>query len=169
MSTLTQVQTRTRRSGHGLLGDKPSQPSQHLSGQSLERHKARVKRELQALGVSRYGLWHPEAWRLPHIILADERIGGVVYGRCELGFAMLIATDRRILFLSVLPMFMTNDEVGYDVVSGVSLGNVGVQSTVTLHTRIRDYSIRTYNRRCADRFIAYIESRCLVRRLEGVS
>ena len=121
------------------------------------------------MGVSRYGLWHPEAWRLPYLIRADERLCGIVYGRQESGFGMLVATDRRILFLSVLPMFVTNDEVTYDVVSGVSLAHVGPRSTVTLHTRIRDYSIKTYNRHCAERFIAYIESRCLERRLGDAS
>jgi hypothetical protein len=98
----------------------------------------------------------------------DEHLGGVVYGKYTDGFALLAATDRRILFLDVKLMFVHEDEISYDVVSGISFGHVGVLSTVTLHTKVRDYQIRTYNQRCAEGFIAYIESRCLDHRLGGI-
>jgi hypothetical protein len=102
-----------------------------------------------------------ESEYLPAIIHPDEEIGGVVYGHHPEGFAMLVATDRRIIFLDKKPMFEVEDEVTYDVVSGVSIGHAGFGSTVVLHTRIKDYPIRTYNLKCAYGFVEYIEARCL--------
>jgi hypothetical protein len=131
-------------------------------------HSARIKRELSALGVTKYGLLKQESRYLPNLIHPSEQLGGVVYGRHEDGSVMLVATDRRVIYVDKKPLFVNEDEITYDVVSGVSFSHVGVGSTVTLHTRIKDYRIRTLNQKCAKRFIAYIESRRLEPPVEGV-
>lgn len=124
-------------------------------------HRKRVRRDLKKLGVSRFGLSTMESDYLPKLIHTDEAIGGVVYGHHPDGFAMLVATDRRVIFLDRKPLFENEDEITYDVISGVSFGHAGFGSTVTLHTRVKDYPIKTYNQKCAHRFVEYIESRCL--------
>jgi hypothetical protein len=124
-------------------------------------HKRRVREELKHLGVSWFGLATMESEYLPSLIHADEHIGGVVYGKHPDGFAMLVATDRRVIFLDLKPLFQNEDEITFDVVSGVSFGHAGLGSTVTLHTRVKDYPIRTYNQTCARNFVQYIELRCL--------
>ncbi len=124
---------------------------------------ARVKQELREAGVTGYGLMKSESRYLPQIIHEDEHIMGVVYGQYGGGSAMLVATDHRVIFLDRKPLFMTMDELTYDVVSGVKLNKSGFIVTVVLHTRIADYTIRYANRKCADTFVEYIESRRLER------
>ncbi len=98
---------------------------------------------------------------MPNIIHQDEHIGGVVYGRYVNGSAMLIATDRRVIFLDRKPLFTTNQEVTYDVVSGFKIDLRGVISAVTLNTKIGDFTLRYVNRRCAINFKHFLESRRL--------
>jgi Bacterial PH domain len=124
-------------------------------------HEQRIKNELKAVGVSRYGIWMSESRYLPHVIHPDEHIGGVVYGYHADGLVMLVATDRRVIFLDKKPLFINEDEFSYMSISGVSHSHLGIGSTVKLHTRIRDYSIRTFNEQCADTFVTYIESQSL--------
>lgn len=124
-------------------------------------HRDRVLGELRKLGVSKLGLLRMESRYLPKIIHPDEVIKAVVYGRSSDGFAMLVATDRRIIFLDRKPMFVKEDEITYDVVSGVSHSQAGVGSTVVLNTRIKNYKIRTFNSKCATGFVDYIETHCL--------
>ncbi len=124
-------------------------------------HSERIKNELTALGVTKYGLLKMESRYLPHIIHKDEHIGGVVYGRNEEGSVMLVATDRRVIYLDKKPMFVNEDELTYDVVSGVNFSRAGVGSVVILHTKVKNYSMRTLNQTCAEGFVEYIESRCL--------
>lgn len=124
-------------------------------------HRARITQELKDAGVSRYGLWKMESRYLPKIIHPTEHIGGVAYGPSDNGSAMLVATDRRVVYLDRKPLFINQEEVTYGVVAGVSFSHAGPGSTVTLHTRIRDYKIQTLNRRAADQFVQYIEQRCL--------
>lgn len=125
------------------------------------KHLQQVQMQLRKLGVSSYALIHKECRYLPTLLHQNEEIGGVLYGHYRGGFAMLVATDRRIIFLDNKPMFVNEDEISYNVVSGVSHNQVGFAATVTLHTRIKDYSLRTYNTKCALGFVEYIEKRCL--------
>lgn len=90
-----------------------------------------------------------------------EHIMGVVRGHHQDGYVMLLATDRRVVFVDKKPLFAKQDELTYDVVSGVSMSTAGFGSTVTLHTKVKDYTIRTFNEKCAAGFVSYIESRRL--------
>ncbi len=126
-------------------------------------HKARVRDELRSVGVTEYGLLKPESRYLHQIIHEDEHIQGAIYGRTpNTGGAMLVATDRRALFLDRMPLFSTMDEVTYDLVSGVTLSRMGgVFAAVTLHTRAGDYTIRFANLVSAEKFVKFIENKCI--------
>lgn len=124
-------------------------------------HAERVMREIKELGASPYSFQRLEVKYLPHIIHPDEHITGVVYGRSKDGSSMLIATDKRVIYLDKKPFFVGEDEITYDIVSGISYGRSLFSSGIKLHTRIGDYEIHTFNKRCAENFVEYIESRCL--------
>ncbi len=126
-----------------------------------KEHAKRVKNELIKAGVTGYGLIKAESRYLPQIIHETEHIGGAVYGQFGVGSAMLVATNHRVIFLDRKPLFTTNDELTYDVVSGVKLNQSGLFNTVVLHTRIADYTLRYVNLKCAQHFVRYIESRRL--------
>jgi general stress protein 26 len=124
-------------------------------------HKKRILRELREAGMTTYGTMKMETDHLPKIIHADEHIGGVAYGRTtgeKIGSAMLVATDKRIIFLDVKPFFTTSDEVSYDVVAGVKTTKAGPFAGVILHTRVRDYGLRFVNSECAKNFVTFIEN-----------
>lgn len=136
----------------------------------LQRHvrkpltpKQRVATELRKLGVTSLALLRLEARHLYKILHDGEHIKGVVHGRAAEGYAMLVATERRVIFFDKKPLFTNEDEITYDVVSGVKVATNGIMQTVTLHTRIKDYVITTFNRQCAYGFMAWIEARRLER------
>lgn len=124
-------------------------------------HKARIWSELKRLGMSRWGYYKLETQYLPQLIHEDEPIEAIVYGHNDAGSAMLVATDRRVVFLDRKPLFTKADEVTYDVVAGVTYGQVGHRATVVLHTRIGDFRIHTMNIRCAEHFRDHVETYCL--------
>lgn len=128
-----------------------------------QTHKDRIDRELRAVGVTRYAMHKSESKYLPQIIHENEHIGGVVYGRLDGEFSMLVATDSRIIFMQRMTLFTTTDELTYDVVSGVKSNDTGLFSSVTLHTRVADYPIRYANPKCAHKFVKYIERRRIER------
>lgn len=126
-------------------------------------HKARIHQELKAAGLTNYSLIRTESRYLPQIIHDTEHIEAAIFGRVEgSGSAMLVATDKRVIYFNRMPLFTTLDEVTYNLVSGVSRGShSGIFSTVTLHTRAGDYTIRFGNLVSVDKFIKFIEKKCI--------
>lgn len=125
------------------------------------KHKARIRIELKELGVSWWGMLWQEI-RVLHKVLHDsEQLGAVVYGHTYEGTALLVATDRRVLFLDKTPLYFKSDELAYDMVAGINYGQSALWATIVLRTRIRDYKVRTMNLVCAGRFRHFIETNCL--------
>lgn len=132
-----------------------------VQASSVLPQKQKVRAELEALGVTTWGMLWPENRFLHHILHHDERLEAIVYGHSTEGTALLAATDRRMIFLDKTPFSLKSDELTYDIVGGIKYGQSGLFASVTLHTRIKDYKIRTMNLRCAVHFREFIESRCL--------
>ncbi len=124
-----------------------------------DRHSQRIHDELVAAGITRYGLLKREAAHLPKIIHEDEHIHGIAYGLTERDSAMIVATDRRVLYLDHKVLFHKTDELTYDVVSGVSYNYQGRFAGIVLHTRLGNFKLRFVNSTCAKRFVKYIEAR----------
>ncbi len=128
----------------------------------------RIKQELRTAGVTSFGLTKFTSRYIPTVLHPHEHIKGAVYGRYSEGTGplqwvegMLIATNRRILFVDHKPGFSKVDELTYDVVSGVKKVYTWPFSAVTLHTRLGDYTLRFANAKCIDTFVQYIETRRL--------
>lgn len=121
-------------------------------------HSERIKKELIAAGITLYGLSKLSINELPNIIHDNEHIGGIVYGQIGGGnSALLVATDHRIIYIDRRAIFSTIDELTYDVVSGVKSNSAGPFTSLVLHTKVNDYSLRYVNAKCARIFISYIE------------
>lgn len=122
-------------------------------------HEERIKQELAAVGVTSYGQRKLAIRHLPTVIHKDEHIQAAVYGQTGNGTALLVVTEKRVIYIDKKPLFNTVDELSFDIVSGVKLTTAGLFSALALHTRLGDYSLRFVNRQCARRFVSYIESR----------
>lgn len=128
----------------------------------------RIIKELKVAGATRHGLAKPEAKELPRILQSDEHIGGIVYGRGQdRNSAMLVATNQRVLFLDDQFLFKTRDEITYEIITGITSSTAGPFTSLTLHTRIEDYTLRYVNTNCAEIFINYVEKKRLVDRLDS--
>lgn len=134
-------------------------PMKH--NKALSGHQQRVQSDMKRLGATRLELFSSEANYLHKIIHHEEQIGGIAFGHHESGYCMLIATNRRVIFLDKKPFFANVDDITYDVVSGVTFGHAGFGSTLTLHTRIKDIKLMTINDTSAKIFVDYVELRCL--------
>lgn len=132
----------------------------------------RIRQELKQVGVTTFGRAKFASHYLPHILHEDEHIKGAVYGRYNEGTSMLglvegmlIATDRRVIFLDRKPGFEAMDEFTYDIVSGIQKSYAWPFASITLYTRIANYTLRYANQKCIDIFMHYIEQR----RLESIN
>ncbi len=121
-------------------------------------HNDRVKQELEAVGMTKYGFIKAESRHLPGVIQDDEHIGGVIYGRDEHTSAMLVATNKRLLFLDHKLFFKKTEEISYDAVSGISYNKQGEYAAVTVHSKFGDFTLRFVNTRLANHFVHFVEN-----------
>jgi hypothetical protein len=121
------------------------------------KHKERIRQELIKAKVTTYGMLRNESRNLYKIIHQDEHIRAVVYGRKSIDAVMLVATNRRVIFFDQKPALASEDEIPYDMVSGVTHGQIGLFATVVLHTRVGDYKIKFASPPSARKFVRYIE------------
>ncbi len=126
---------------------------------ALTAHQQRIKKELAQAGMTSYGQHKMSSRYLPNIIAEDEHIEGVVYGHSGTGLSLLIATDRRIIYLERRPWFTSTDELSYEVVVGIRHIKAGLFPAIELHTRMGNYTLTYVNDKCASKFTEYIEGR----------
>lgn len=127
-------------------------------------HRTRVRAELSKAGITGYALRRAEGRYLPQIIHDNEHIKAAVYGRTQNGTAMLVATDHRIIYLDKKPLMAICDEISYEVIAGVGVSREsGFFASVTIYTRMGNYTVRFVNPTSARRLDNYLGKM----RLEG--
>lgn len=136
-------------------------PDVDFTNVNFNAHHARVIEELRLLGASMYGQTMMEARYLPRLIHPDEHLEGVVYGWQQVGIVMMVATDRRVLFLDKKPLYVRDDEISYASVRGVSQAYKVFLTTVVLHTQVDDFVVNTFNPKCVRFFVKAIERHSL--------
>lgn len=132
----------------------------------LTAHEQRVRDELIKAGFTKAGLRKFTAKYLPQVIGEDEHIGGAVYGRYSetskglLNWVegMLVATDKKVMFIDHKPGYTDVDEITYFVVAGVKYVSAWPFAAVTLHTRMGDFVLKFASPICAKKFVKYVES-----------
>ncbi len=124
-----------------------------------KQHVKRIREELIKAGVTTYGLTKSESRYLPRVIHPDETIEAVVYGQHNSSSAMLVATDKRVIYLDKKPLVTILDEFPYETVAGVEFDVRTLFSTLTLRTRVGNYTIRYVNITCGQKFADFIENK----------
>lgn len=149
-----------------------------VSRERWDAHITMVYDNLKRVGANSFDMRLPETYALPYIIRAEETILGIVYGRyhrkgdtvsAARGRGVLLITNHRIIFLDKKPTFLHYDEIPLDLISGVTFTKAGIASRVQLHTRMGDYTVRTFNQQCAGTFMHAIEAERLVSHDQKVS
>lgn len=135
---------------------------EQLLGGLLKIHGEQIADRLRELGADQYDLLLPETHTLPLLIRPNEAITSIVYGRYKqsngaVGRGALVATDSRLLLIDRKVLSLRSDEISYGAVTAITYNKVGPAATITLHTRLGDINVRTFNWRCAQNFIADLE------------
>lgn len=121
----------------------------------------RIRQELAAAGVTRYGKLKAEVGLLPQLIRDNEHIKGAIYGTIDGSSAMLLATTHRMLFIDVRPMHASTDEVSYSVVGDIHVDFGMMYCKVTIYTPAKAFSFNYVNQKCARIFINVLEEQVL--------
>ena len=123
-----------------------------------------VNRQLKQLGV-KFKFWcRPEIHELPKILFDGEMLQHVLIGHYEGGFALICATDKRVLLVDKKPFYLTIEDIRYDMISDVQYNHRLINATVRLGTVHKTISFTGYNHIKLRSFTSYIQELVMVYR-----
>ncbi len=98
-----------------------------------------IEARLSQLGIKVSRWFKPEIDELEQILLDNEKIISAVPGRYFSGFALLVATESRLLLLDKRAFFMTIEDMRYDMVSQINFSTRFFDATVDIFTLNKEH------------------------------
>lgn len=120
-----------------------------------------VDAQLERVGLRNKFFGRPEVRELCHILAPGEVIQHAVNGQYEGGFAMMLATNRRILLIDKKPWFLTMEDIRYDMVSEVDYYARLLDSTVHLITIGKKLTFTSWRQHRLRELVRYIQHRVM--------
>jgi hypothetical protein len=103
-------------------------------GGTLMVHPSIIEARLGKLGFRTSRWFKAEINELQHVLMDDEEIISLACGRYFGSFALLVATDQRLLLIDKRVFFMTIEDTRYDMVSEIDYNAPAYSATVTIYT-----------------------------------
>lgn len=127
-----------------------------------------IDRQLKAIGV-KSGWWgRAEIKELEHIIEPGETIMYCINGYYQNGFAMLCITDHRVLLIDKKPLYLTVEDVNYDMISEVDFDGRLIDSSVNIHTISKNMKFTCWSGPILRKATAYLQRRILEFRRQSI-
>lgn len=104
-----------------------------------------VEDQLKRVGCN-FKFWgRPEIRELANILVPGEIIAQAVNGRYEGGFALLCATNYRLLLIDKKPMFLTLEDIRFDMIAEIDYSAQLLDGTVRIQTPNRKLVFTSWN------------------------
>lgn len=108
---------------------------------------SQVEHQLEKAGCN-FRIWgRAEIRELCNILVPSEIILQAVNGRYEGGFALLCLTDHRLLLIDRKPMFLTLEDIRFDMISEIDYHARLLDNTVHIITPNRKLVFRSWNQK----------------------
>lgn len=126
-----------------------------------------VEEKLAAVGMHNKFWGRPEVKELRNVLTPDEQIIGAVNGSYEHGFAMLVATDHRVLLIDKKPLFLSLEDLRYDMISEVTYSTGILTATLTVLVTSEKLKFKSVQLRKLRTLTAYLQQHIMEIRQKG--
>lgn len=123
-------------------------------------HPSVIEARLSHLGVRITRWFKAEIRELEHVLTDHEKIIAAVPGRYFNGFALLIATDQRLLLIDKRTFFMSLEDIRYDMITEVDYNTRIFDTTIRIFTLNKHHIFTSIKYRAQLRLlITYVQQR----------
>lgn len=125
-------------------------------------HPSLIEARLGELGFRASRWFRAEIRELEHILMDHEKIISLACGRYFGSFALLVATDQRLLLIDKRVFFMTIEDTRYDMISEIDYNSQVYNATVTVFTLNKTHKFTTmkYKRQLRE-LTTYVQRRVM--------
>lgn len=122
---------------------------------------AKVQAQLTKVGY-RAQMWgRSEVRELCNVLALDETIVHAVNGHYEGGFALLVATDKRLILVDRKIMFLTLDAISYSMIQEVQLNYRLLNSTINIYTSNKCLVFNTWSHSRLRSILSYAQEKIM--------
>ena len=126
-----------------------------------------IEAQLTQLGIRKTWFCRPEIRELRNLLMDNERIVKFVSGRYAGGFAILVATEMRLLLIDKKPLYLTVEDIRYDMISEVDVSSRLFDATVTVFTVNRQLAFSSSRQGHLRDLTTYVQQRVMEIRQYG--
>jgi Bacterial PH domain len=120
-----------------------------------------VEEQLKRLGCN-FKFWgRPEIRELTNILVPDEIIAGCANGRYSGGFALLCVTNMRLLLIDRKPMFLTLEDIRFDMIAEIDYSARLLDSTLRIMTPNRTLVFNGWSHHRLRKILNYTQQRVM--------
>lgn len=120
-----------------------------------------VEEQLKRIGSNFRFFGRPEIRELANILMPDEIIAGCTNGRYEGGFALLCVTNHRLLLVDRKPMFLTLEDVRFDMIAEIDYNSRLLDSTLRVMTPNRTLRFTGWSQPRLRQILSYTQQRIM--------
>ena len=123
-----------------------------------------VKKQLDRIGAT-FPFWgKPEIDELPRVLMEGEEIQHIINGRYEGGFAILCATNLRLLLIDKKLFFLTVEDIRYDMIAELDYGHQLVGATIHVRSFSKDLKFQAFKKLKLREFTSFVQHRVMALR-----
>lgn len=119
-----------------------------------------VQKQLKLIHFNQRSWGRTELSELPNILMPDEEIFECVNGYYEGGFALLCATNIRLLLIDKKPLkYLTVEDVRFDMINQIDYSHRLLGAHITVSAGIKNLKFTSLNQRRLRKLINHIQNR----------
>jgi len=119
-----------------------------------------VEQQLKDIRFNSRSWGRAEVSELPNILLDDEKVFECVNGMYEGGFALLVATNIRLLLIDKKPMkFLTVEDLRFDMINQIDYSHRMMGARINVSAGNKNLRFTSYNQQRLRKLINHIQHR----------
>lgn len=120
-----------------------------------------VEAQLKEIGCNFKFFGRPEIRELAKLLTPGEKIAQCVNGFYEGGFALLCVTSHRLLLIDRKPMFLTVEDIRFDMIAEVDLNHRLMNSSTRIYTLNKSLVFTSWNHSRLRALVDYLQQRVM--------
>ncbi|HKU19204.1 MAG TPA: PH domain-containing protein [Candidatus Saccharimonadales bacterium] len=128
-----------------------------------------IEAQLKKAGCNFRWWGRAEIRELANILMPDEIIAACVNGRYENGFALLCVTNHRLLLIDRKPMFLSLEDIRFDMITEMDYNARLLDSSVFIMTPNRKLIFRSWSQHRLRQIMNYTQQRVMEVRQQYIS
>lgn len=120
-----------------------------------------VNRQLKRIGAPTSSWGKAEIAELPKILIDGEEIQHLINGHYEGGFATICATNYRLLLIDKKMLFLTVEDIRYDMIAEVDYGHQLIGATIHVRSFSKDLKFQCLKKQDLRNLTSFVQHKVM--------